>query len=77
MAADELKAKPDRVVSSVDDARQQRTIFLLVYGLWALTLSMWNWMRSESPWWIVLWLVTGVAALAGCAFARNVRRRSG
>lgn len=76
MAADELKAAPDRVVSSVEDARQQRVIFLLVYGLWALTLSMWNWMRSGPPGWIALWIVAGVSALLACSLTRRTRRRS-
>ncbi|HVT03506.1 MAG TPA: hypothetical protein VHL58_09065 [Thermoanaerobaculia bacterium] len=75
MAADELKATPERVVTSAADARQQQIIFLLVYGLWALTLSMWNWMRSESHWWIALWLAAGVAALAACLVVRSVGRR--
>jgi hypothetical protein len=39
-------------------------MFLLVYGLWAITLAMWDWMRSAPPWWIGLWLLAGVASLA-------------
>ena len=49
--------------SGVDDDPRHRRMFLLVYGLWALTLAMWDWMRS-APWgWIILWLAAGVAAL--------------
>ena len=54
-----------------DDARRQRKMFLLVYGLWALTLAMWNWMRGTQVAWIVLWSVAGVAALAWCAAMRE------
>jgi len=46
-----------------DDARRRGKMFLLVYGLWSLTLAMWNWMRSYPLLWIVLWVTTGVAAL--------------
>jgi hypothetical protein len=49
--------------AGVDDDRQHRTMFLLVYGLWALTLSMWNWMRSYPIAWIVVWAVFGVVAI--------------
>ena len=47
---------------TVDDAHHRRT-FLLVYGLWGVTLAMWNWMRSAPVAWTVLWLVAGVVAL--------------
>lgn len=46
-----------------DDGRRQRKVFLLVYGLWALTLAMGNWMRGTPIAWVVLWSVAGVAAL--------------
>ena len=49
--------------SGVDDDPRHRRMFLLVYGLWALTLSMWNWMRSYPLGWIVVWAVAGAAAL--------------
>jgi hypothetical protein len=54
-----------------DDARRQRKMFLLVYGLWALTLAMWNWMRSTPVAWIVLWSVAGVAALVWSGATRE------
>ena len=47
----------------IEDDRQHRTMFLLVYGLWSLTLAMWNWMRSAPLAWIVLWALLGVGAL--------------
>jgi len=58
--------------AGIEDDRHHRRMFLLVYGLWALTLAMWNWMRSAPPAWIVLWLVVGVATLIGW---RAVRAR--
>ena len=55
-----------------DDALRQRKVFLLVYGLWALTLAMGNWMRGTPIAWVVLWSVAGVAGLAW-SFATKVR----
>ena len=54
-----------------DDAHRQRKVFLLVYGLWSLTLAMWNWMRGTPVAWIVLWSVAGVAALAWSAATKQ------
>ncbi|HYM62857.1 MAG TPA: hypothetical protein VEZ11_18370, partial [Thermoanaerobaculia bacterium] len=48
IAADERKPSEERTVASDSDRHRQRVMFLLVYGLWALTLAMWNWMRSAS-----------------------------
>ena len=31
------------IAAGVDDDRRHRRMFVLVYGLWAITLSMWNW----------------------------------
>lgn len=50
--------------AGIEDDRNHRRMFLFVYGLWAVTLAMWNWMRSAPVGWIVLWLVAGVATLA-------------
>jgi hypothetical protein len=50
--------------AGVEDDIRHRRMFLLVYGLWAITLAMWNWMRGAPPGWIVLWLVAGAGALA-------------
>jgi len=63
MAADERKPAADRVVGSSTDRRQQATMFLLVYGLWSLTLAMWNWMRGYPPAWIAVWGLAGVVGL--------------
>jgi hypothetical protein len=54
------------------DDRAHGRMFVFVYGLWALTLAMWNWMRSAPVWWIALWLVMGALAL-GAAFALRSR----
>ena len=57
--------------AGIDDDRQHRRMFLFVYGLWALTLAMWNWMCTASWGWIALWIVTGVAALFVITFTRR------
>lgn len=72
IAADERKSAGERVVSSTDDRTHQHVMFALLYGLWALTLAMWNWMREASPFWIGLWLLFG---LAGLAASRVLARR--
>jgi hypothetical protein len=58
-----------------DNARRQRKVFLLVYGLWALTLAMGNWMRGTPVAWVVLWSIAGVAALTGSAVTRSSREQ--
>lgn len=62
------------IAAGVDDDRNHRRMFVFVYGLWAVTLALWNWMRSAPLGWIVLWLVAGVAAL-GVWFAQASSRR--
>jgi hypothetical protein len=52
------------IAAGVDDDRQHRRMFVLVYGLWAITLAMWNWMRSYHIAWIATWGVLGALALA-------------
>jgi len=49
--------------AGTEDTRQHRTMFLLIFGLWSLTLAMWDWMKSASIWWIAAWAVAGVVAL--------------
>lgn len=71
MAADERKPAPERVAVSDADRSRQRTMFLLVYGLWALTLAMWNWMRSAPVAWIALWAFAGLVALGICYRSRR------
>jgi len=59
--------------AGIADDRQHRLMFLLVYGLWALTLAMWNWMRSAPIAWIALWAGVGVVALGVRAAAGRGR----
>jgi hypothetical protein len=59
------------IAAGVDDDRQHRRMFLLVYGLWAVTLSMWNWMRSYPAGWIAVWGILGAAALVFIAARRE------
>ncbi|MDP9361281.1 MAG: hypothetical protein M3P29_07515 [Acidobacteriota bacterium] len=59
------------IAAGVDDDRHHRRMFLLVYGLWSITLAMWNWMRSAPVWWTALWLVAGVAALGAVYAVRS------
>jgi hypothetical protein len=61
------------IAAGVDDDRRHRTMFLLVYGLWALTLAMWNWMRSWPAAWIAVWAGAGVVSLALAMFRRSSR----
>jgi hypothetical protein len=68
------------IAAGVDDDRHHRKTFVLVYGLWAITLALWNWMRSAPFAWIAIWLVAGVIALgmpvASASFRRYTRRDS-
>ena len=50
------------IAAGIDDDRGHRKMFVFVYGLWAVTLAMWNWMRSYSLIWILVWLGAGVLA---------------
>ena len=61
------------MAAGTDDGPRHRSVFLLVYGLWAFTLAIGNWIKSGSPFWIGLWVVFGVVALA-ISFRRRVRR---
>jgi len=58
------------IAAGVDDDRSHRRMFLFVYGLWSITLAMWNWMRSAPVAWIALWLAAGVIALLVCLTTR-------
>jgi hypothetical protein len=59
------------IAAGVDDDRHHRRMFLLVYGLWSITLAMWNWMRS-APWpWIAAWAILGISALIVTAMRRR------
>lgn len=59
------------IAAGIDDDRRHRRMFLLVYGLWSLTLAMWNWMRSAHPGWIALWSAAGVGALVAAYLMRE------
>ncbi|HJQ35720.1 MAG TPA: hypothetical protein VKB93_01145 [Thermoanaerobaculia bacterium] len=63
------------IAAGVDDDAHHRRVFLLVYGLWALTLAGWNWLESAHVAWIVLWAAFGVVALALSYHQRS--RKSG
>ena len=49
--------------AGTEDDRGHRRTFLFVYGLWSITLAMWDWMRSAPAAWIAVWLVVGAGAL--------------
>jgi hypothetical protein len=59
--------------AGIADDRQHRLMFLLVFGLWAITLAMWNWMRSAHVAWIAGWAAAGIVALSAWAVARGRR----
>jgi Na+/melibiose symporter-like transporter len=59
------------IAAGVDDDRGHRRMFLFVYGLWSITLAMWNWMRSAPVAWIALWIVAGLGSLAVCMYNRR------
>lgn len=52
------------MAAGTDDHPRHRRVFLLVYGLWAFTLAIGNWIKSGSLFWISLWIVFGAVALA-------------
>jgi hypothetical protein len=62
------------IAAGVDDDRHHRRIFVLVYGLWSITLAMWNWMRSAPPAWVILWSIAGLTALGMPVALRSLRR---
>ena len=52
------------IAAGVEDDAHHRRTFLLVYGLWAVTLAGWNWLESSHVAWVALWSVFGVVAVA-------------
>ena len=52
------------IAAGVENDARHRRVFLLVYGLWALTLALGNWLESSHVAWIVVWSVLGIIALA-------------
>jgi hypothetical protein len=59
------------MAAGTDDDPRHRRIFLLVYGLWAFTLAIGNWIQSGSLFWIGLWVVFGVIAIVWWAASRE------
>lgn len=59
------------IAAGIDDDRAHRRMFVFVYGLWSITLAMWDWMRSAHVAWIALWAIAGVSALAWCAVKKR------
>lgn len=51
------------MAAGTDDGPRHRSVFMLVYGLWAFTLAIGNWIKSGSLFWIGLWIVFGTVAL--------------
>ena len=52
------------MAAGTDDHPRHHRVFLLVYGLWAFTLAIGNWIKNGSAFWISLWLIAGAVALA-------------
>ena len=61
------------IAAGVDDDAHHRKVFLLVYGLWALTLAGWNWLESAHVAWVVVWGVFGIVSLV-LSFRRALPR---
>ncbi|MEA2237306.1 MAG: hypothetical protein QOC81_2030 [Thermoanaerobaculia bacterium] len=61
------------IAAGVDDDSSHRRMFLFIYALWAITLAMWNWMRSAPLAWTVLWIVSGIITLGMLIARRYVR----
>ncbi len=59
------------IAAGVTDDRAHRRMFLLVYGLWSITLAMWNWMRSAPVGWVAVWAVAGIVAIGFTAVRRE------
>ena len=59
------------LAAGTEDDRRHRSVFLLVYGLWALTLAIGNWLQLGLTFWTGLWLVFGVGALVWSFFLRR------
>jgi hypothetical protein len=76
IAADERKPTEERVVRDEPDRLGHNIVFSLVYGLWGLTMAMWNWMRGEAAGWILFWVILGVAGLAAWRLLIRRQRRA-
>ncbi len=61
------------IAAGVEDDAHHRRMFLLVYGLWAITLALWNWLESSHPAWVAVWAAFGIIALALAWVRRRAR----
>ena len=57
--------------AGMEDDRSHRRVFLLVYGLWAFTLAIANWVKNGSDFWIGLWVTLGVIAIVWWVASRE------
>ena len=51
------------IAAGIEDDRRHRGVFLLVYGLWALTLAIGNWLQMGTTVWMFVWVGFGAVAL--------------
>ena len=59
------------IAAGTDDDPRHRRVFLLVYGLWAFTLAIANWIKSGSRFWIGIWLLFGLTAIVWWVASRE------
>lgn len=59
------------IAAGVDDDARHRSVFFLVYGLWAFTLAGWNWLESAPVAWVIVWAAFGVIAIAASVASRG------
>ncbi len=59
------------IAAGVEDDAHHRRVFVLVYGLWALTLAGWNWLEAAHAAWVILWAAFGVTAIVWLAATRS------
>ena len=62
------------IAAGVEDDRHHRRTFVLICGLWSITLAMWDWMRSAPVAWDILWGLSGVVALGSLIAMRYGQR---
>ena len=62
------------IAAGVEDDSRHRRMFLLVYGLWAITLALWNWLESSHVAWIIVWAAFGLVALALSYHSKRVNK---
>lgn len=59
------------IAAGVDDDKQHRRVFVLVYALWAFTLAGWNWLESSHVAWIAVWAAFGVVAVGWLGWTKR------